>query len=132
VLCRRPRIHATFHRVRRNSVPAALIRRETSSRLSTVGNRAAVFGIRQKLPKLMALEGFYKEEPQIGYTVHRSAGCYLALLQQVSLIASQLVRPQPIWRLAKMASERSHVLQVFASCDLGIVAALEFLQHHLA
>ena len=35
-------------------------------------------------------------------------------------------------RLAKMASKHSHVLQVFASCDLGIVATLEFLQHHLA
>src|SRR5438445_12016521 len=69
---------------------------------------------------------------QSGHTVHRSAGCYLTLLQQVGLIASQLIRPELIRGFVKMASERGHVLQVLARRDLGVVAALEFLQHHLA
>src|SRR5207249_11876350 len=93
---------------------------------------AAVFGIGQELPKLMALEGLNKEEPQSGHTVYRRTGCHLALSEQVGLIASQLIRPELIRGLAKMVSERSNVLQVLAGCDLRIVAALEFLQHHLA
>jgi hypothetical protein len=80
----------------------------------------------------MSLEGLNKEKPQSGNAVYRSAGCYFALLEQVGLIASQLIRPELIRGLAKMASERSHVLQVLVGCDLRIVATLEFLQHHLA
>jgi hypothetical protein len=80
----------------------------------------------------MSLESLDEEEPQRCYTVHGSAGCYFALLEQVGLIASQLIRPELIRGLAKMASERSHVLQVLSRRDLGVVAALEFLQHHLA
>jgi hypothetical protein len=80
----------------------------------------------------MSLESFDEEEPQSGHTVHRSAGCHLALLQQLGLIASQLIRPELIWGLAEMASEGSYVLQILAGCDLRIVAALEFLQHDLA
>jgi hypothetical protein len=53
---------------------------------------AGFLGIGQELPKLMSLERLNKEEPQSGYTVHRSAWCHLALLQRVSLIASQLIR----------------------------------------
>src|SRR6516162_2166703 len=93
---------------------------------------AAFASRRKEFPKLMSLERLNKEEPQCGHTVHRCAGCHFALLQQVGLIASQLIRPELIRGLAKMAGERSHVLQVLASCDLRIVAALEFLQHHLA
>src|SRR5262249_8149198 len=62
---------------------------------------ASVFGIGQELPKLMSLERLYKEEPQSGYTVDRSAGCHLALSEQVSLITSQLIGSDRIWRLAK-------------------------------
>jgi hypothetical protein len=80
----------------------------------------------------MSLESLNKEEPQSGHAVHRSAGCYLALLEQIGLIASQLIRPELIGRLAKMASERSHVLQVLAGGDLRVVATLEFLQHHFS
>jgi hypothetical protein len=80
----------------------------------------------------MSLESLDEEEPQRCHTVHGSAGCYFALLEQVCLIASQLIRPELIRGLAKMASEGSHVLQVLASCDLGVVAALEFLQHHFS
>src|SRR5262249_35706546 len=76
-----------------------------------------------ELSILMSLERLYKEKPQSGYTVDRSARCHLALSQQVSLITSQLIGSKPIWRLAKMASERSYVLQVFATCDLGIEAS---------
>ena len=54
----------------------------------------------------MSLERLDEEEPQSGHAVHRSAGCYLALLEQVGLIASQLIRPELVRRLAKMASER--------------------------
>src|SRR5579862_5212402 len=54
----------------------------------------------------------------------------LALSEQVGLIASQLIRPELIRRLAKMAGERSHVLQVLAGGDLRVVATLEFFQHH--
>src|ERR1700756_2025112 len=59
------------------------------------------FGIGQELPKIMALERLDKEEPQSGHTVHRSAACYPALLEQIGLIASQLIRPKPIRRLPK-------------------------------
>src|SRR5208337_203722 len=81
---------------------------------------ASVFRIGQELPKLMSLERLNKEKPQSGHTVHRSTGCYLALLEQVGFIASQLIRPELIRGLAKMASGRSHVLQVLASRDLGV------------
>src|SRR5262245_51822804 len=86
----------------------------------------------RELSILGSLERLYKEEPQSGNTVDRGAGCHLALSEQVSLITSQLIGSELIWRLAQVASERSYVLQVLASCDLGIVAALEFLPHHLA
>src|SRR5215467_279724 len=107
---------------------------ETRYFLSTEhrGQSAPIFGIRQELSILGSLERLYKEESQSGYTVDRSAGCHLALSEQVRLITSQLIGSELIWRLAKVASERSYVLQVLASCDLRIVAALEFLQHHLA
>ena len=97
-----------------------------------MGQSASVFGIRQELSILGSLERLYKEEPQSGYTVDRSARCHLAFSDQVGLITSQLTGSELIWRLTKVASECSYVLQVLASCDLGIVAALEFLQHHLA
>src|SRR6266571_976463 len=93
---------------------------------------APILRIGQELAELMPLKRLDEEEPQRCYTVHSSAGCYFALLEQVGLIASQLIRPELIRGLAKMASERNHVLQVLARRDLGVVAALEFLQHHLA
>ncbi len=68
----------------------------------------------------MSLEGLNKEEPQSGHTVYRRTGCHLALSEQVGLIPSQLIRPELIRALAKMASERSHVLQVLAALAEGV------------
>src|SRR5438128_9538955 len=93
---------------------------------------AAVFGIGQELPKLRSLEGLNKEEAQSGHTVHRSAGCYLALFEQIGLIASQFVRPELIRRLTKMPGKGGHDLQILPSRDIGVVATLQLLQHHFS
>jgi hypothetical protein len=48
------------------------------------------------------------------------------------LVGSEFVKAEPIGRFAKMLGELGDDPQVIARRDRGVVAALEFLQHHLA
>jgi len=45
------------------------------------------------------------------------------------LVGSKLVQSELVRRLAEVLGEVRHDLQILASCNLGVVATLEFLQH---
>ena len=64
--------------------------------------------------------------------VDHSAGCELAVLQQIGLIGSKFVGAELVGGLSKILSEVGHDSQVITCRDGRVVATLEFLQHHLA
>ena len=66
------------------------------------------------------------------HLVDHRTGRQLALSQQIGLVGSEFVEAEPIGRFAKMLGELSDDPQVIARRDRRVVAALEFLQHHLA
>ncbi|HTT19227.1 MAG TPA: hypothetical protein VMG82_09790 [Candidatus Sulfotelmatobacter sp.] len=91
-----------------------------------------VLRVRQEIAELMTLECLDKKEAQCRYLVDHSARRQLALSQQIGLVGSKLVEAEFVGRLAKKLGELGHDPQVVARGDRRIVAALEFLQHHLA
>src|SRR5271169_5436095 len=80
----------------------------------------------------MALECLDEKEPQRRYPVDHRAGGQLALGQQIGLIGAKFVGAELVGRLAEILSELGHHPQVIAGGDGGIVATLEFLQHHFS
>jgi len=86
----------------------------------------------QELAELMSLERLDEKESQRRYPVDHRAGRQFAVGQQIGLIGSKFVGAELVGRLAEMLGKLAHHSQVIARGDGGIVATLEFFQHHLA
>ena len=56
----------------------------------------------------------------------------LSLLEQVSLVAPQMIQAKLVGGLAEVLCEPLHEAQIVADRGVGVVTALEFLEHHLA
>ena len=54
----------------------------------------------------------------------------LTLPQEVGLILAQVILIQLVWWTVEMLGEPLHRLDVVLNGGLGVVAPLEFLQHH--
>jgi len=80
----------------------------------------------------MPLQSPDEKASQSGDVVDDTARCQLAFLEQVYLVAAQLVEPKLVWRFAEVLGELGHRSQVMAGCMIGIVTSLEFFQHQLA
>ena len=80
----------------------------------------------------MPLKRFDKKEPQGRYTINRCARRELALLEKIGLVGSKVVGTELVGRLAEILGEVGHDPQVLACGNLGVIATLEFLQHHLS
>ena len=53
-------------------------------------------------------------------------------LEQISLIGAKMIGTELVWGLAKVLCEPLDKTQITSRRALGIVATLEFLEHHLA
>ena len=59
-------------------------------------------------------------------------GSKLPLPEQMCLISANVVGPELFERLAEIAGEVIQNPQVVLNRDFGVIAALKFVQHHLA
>jgi hypothetical protein len=55
----------------------------------------------------------------------------LAITKQVGLVLPDVVRTKPVWRTTEVPGELFHCADIAAHRTGRIVAALEFIQHHL-
>jgi len=55
-----------------------------------------------------------------------------AFLKQIRLVTAQFLQPELVRRLPEVLGELGHSPKVMPNRGIGIVATLEFLQHHLA
>ncbi len=85
--------------------------------------------IGQILAELLALQRAHEEETQCGHMVLRPCHGQLACLQQIGLIAAQMLQTKLVWRLAEVAGEIFDRAQVVAdrgrqrSCGAGVPPA---------
>jgi hypothetical protein len=96
------------------------------------GKLLARSGIGNELPELRPLQRAHVEEAQCRDVVLNRAGCQLAGLQQIGLKGAQMLKAKPVGRLAEETGKVLDPPQVVADRGVGVVTALEFLQHDLA
>jgi hypothetical protein len=82
--------------------------------------------------EIRPLQRLHKEEAKCGCSpLHRSSG-QLPLPEQMNLILPDVLRPQPVWRTTEVPGKVFNRVDVGAYSVRRVVAALEFVQHHLA
>ena len=97
-----------------------------------VGQLPAHLGIGQELAELVPVQGADEEESQCGHAVLDRSRTEFSLLEQVNLIAAQVIGAKLVGRLAEVLCELLDEAQVVADGGGGVVAALEFFEHHFA
>src|SRR5665213_2767357 len=80
----------------------------------------------------MAVKRAHEEEPQCGHVVFDASRAELEFPEQVGLVAAQIIRTELVRRLAEVLCEPLDEAHVTARRLCGIVAALEFFEHHFA
>ena len=97
-----------------------------------VGQLPARLGIGQELAELMPMQSAHEEEPQCRDAVLDRSRAELPLLEQIRLVAAQMLQAKLVGGLAKVFCELLHEAQIVANGGLGVVTTLESFEHHFA
>ena len=97
-----------------------------------VGQLLARLGIGQELAELVAVQRAHEEESQCGHVVLDRSRAELSLLEQIGLVAAQMIRTELVRRLAEVLGEPLDEAQIVPDRACGVVTTLEFFEHHFA